>query len=192
MAAKIGTIKLKWHGEGAKAWLEAAANRGIEAVVARGKKLCQQAVSVSGNTGSGAISPRPGGGPPRKYTHSAPGEPPRALTGKGRQSVMSDMIGPAKGVVGTTSKVMAWLERGVSGGKEILPTRKKCLVFPGYDAQGIWTWIFRKRVTQGPIAPRPWLLRTLKNNKDVLQETFEHAARSTPQLGDAKVQVGGK
>jgi hypothetical protein len=77
---------------------------------------------------------------------------------------------------------MAYLELGVTGGTTISATRKKCLCFPGYVG-GVWSWICRKSVTQGAIAKRPWLNKTIQDNIETLRGVFEHAAAAAIQAG---------
>ena len=73
---------------------------------------------------------------PRRYQHSKPGEPPRAITGKLRQSIFqSTDRGRMLGSVGTTLKYGAGLEKGTAAHK-IVAVRKKALAFPGWVQRG--------------------------------------------------------
>ena len=186
----LGTIRVKWNGVAAKASLRASASRGIEAMVAHAQRLCQDAVSVSGNTGTGSVSWSPGS-TPRRYDHSQPGQPPRSITGKGRQSIFGVMTASTKGRVGTNVAYMAYLELGVAGGTTISATRKKCLSF-GYEIGGVWGWVCRKSITQGPIAKRPWLEKTIRDNMDELRAIFQKYASGAFEAGATAKAAGAE
>lgn len=185
----MGGVRLQaeYNGEELRNAMREGIRRGVQAVIGRAQKLCMQAVSISGRGVGGAVSPpsrnRPGRGNrrplPEMVEHSRPGEPPRSLNGKGRQSIMSQMVDERSGIVGTTLKYMGYLEMGVEGGTIIRATRKRCLAFPGFNDAGAWDWILRRSVRQGAIAPRPWLVPTVENNLDLLRTVFANAAGTT-------------
>lgn len=105
---------------------------------------------------------------PLNSAASKPGEFPRKQTGALRSSVAYD-IDPENLVarVGTSLRVGRWMEFGTRGGKEITPKEAKVLADAG---QGIF---FGKKVIQGAIAPRPWLLRTLKESRGKIQQIMD-------------------
>ena len=181
--AALGTIRIRWNGVAATAAMRAAASKGIRAVVDHAKRLVQDAVSESGGHSAGLQTySKKSHGPPAIWTASQPGNPPFARTGKGRQSIFGVMTASTKGRVGTNLAYMAFLELGVSGGATISATRKKCLCFPGFIG-GVPGWICRKSVTQGPIAKRPWLVKTITDNITELQQVFEHTAHAAFEAG---------
>jgi phage gpG-like protein len=84
---------------------------------------------------------------------SRPGEPAHKRSGHYRRSLTHDMGAKKLSArVGTNLEYAVWLEFGIQGGKIILPKK------PG----GVLSWIgrdgkriFRKKVIQGRMAPRP-------------------------------------
>lgn len=110
---------------------------------------------------------------PLNSAASKPGEFPRKQTGKLRSSVAYTIDREnLTARVGTSLKVGRWMEFGVKGGKVITPKNKRVLA----DAAGN---IYGKKVIQGAIAPRPWLLKTLKESRGQLQQILTHGKTFT-------------
>ena len=63
-----------------------------------------------------------------------------------------------------------YLELGVKGGKEIRPKKGKALVFWSSRENRL---VFRKKVKQGQIKPRPFILSTLKSVMPQLQQLVQ-------------------
>jgi len=105
------------------------------------------------------------------YTNpSKPGESPHKITGWLQRHIqywrdkdnLIIRVGLAVGAI-----YGLYLELGVKGGKDIRPKRAKSLVFWSEREQRL---IFRKRVRQGQIKPRPFILSTLQKTMPQLQE----------------------
>lgn len=91
---------------------------------------------------------------------SSPGDFPAKQTGGLRSSIAYVMDRQSLVArTGTSLRVGRWMEFGTRGGKVITPKDKAVLAD---SAAGI---IFGKKVVQGAIAPRPWLLRTMNEEK---------------------------
>jgi hypothetical protein len=104
----------------------------------------------------------------RGDSRSKPGEPPHKDFGNLRGSITFDYDPQAlRARVGSPSKVAKWMELGTPGGKIIVAKNKKVLA----DAAGN---IFGKRVRQGAIRPRPFLRRSLKDNRERIRQIIEH------------------
>lgn len=69
--------------------------------------------------------------------------------------------------LGLGAKYGVFLELGVKGGSEIRPKKGKALVFWSSKENRL---IFRKKVKQGQIKPRPFILSTLKSVMPKLQQ----------------------
>jgi hypothetical protein len=95
---------------------------------------------------------------------SQPGGFPAKQTGTLRSSVAYE-IDPQTltAKVGTSLRVGRWMELGTKGGKIITPKEAAVL------ANVKLGQVFGRRVVQGPIAPRPWLLRTVNDEKAAVQ-----------------------
>ncbi|OFW99178.1 MAG: hypothetical protein A3E78_14210 [Alphaproteobacteria bacterium RIFCSPHIGHO2_12_FULL_63_12] len=118
---------------------------------------------------------------------SAPGEPPKVVTGALRSSIshsVERVPGKIKGKVGVTegitSRYARALEYGHAGGKIIRPVHAKALRFlPGHAASFVGALrkkfqaeaieedvVFVKSVVQGALAPRPFLRPAVLGNRD--------------------------
>lgn len=197
-----GGMVMRWYGPQVQQAVERAMFAGILKAAAWLKRQIVASISTSGRaSGGGARSPVAGGKPPMKVYHSRPGQPPFTDTGKLRQSIFMDQDrGESAAVVGTTSKIGVYLEKGVTGGVAISPTRKKCLVFPGWvekaasgkkGARSAWDWVFVKQVTQGPISPRPFLVPGLNlNSHQIASIALNEAAARLQSQGIGSVLQG--
>lgn len=105
------------------------------------------------------------------YTNpSKPGEAPHKITGWLQRHLeywadkpnLVVRVGLALG-----AKYGLYLELGVKGGRTITPKKAKALVFWSQREQRL---IFRKRIRQGAIQPRPFLLSTLQRVMPQLQQ----------------------
>jgi len=193
--AKKATIR--WYGPQVKGKVKTAAYKGLRRATAYTQKKIKLAISKPAMVGKGgAKSPSAKSKrKPRRYQHSKPGEPPRAITGKLRQSIFQStdrrrMLGS----VGTTLEYGAGLEKGISHDFPIQAKRKKSLAFPGWvqkeaeyklgTAMSIashqtvkggvkkgkgerseWGWVFRRKVRHPGIKKRPYLWATVKKNR---------------------------
>ncbi len=158
----------RWYGPQVARRIEAAAFRGLRKAAAHARRRIVQRISLSASVGRGAVSPTPGGRPPRRYQPSRPGEPPRARTGKLRQSIFDSADrGAMAATVGTKLKYGVYLERG-TGPSLIEPRRKRALVFGGWvsSAGGMkWGWVFTGRVYHPGIRPRPYIRTTIEQER---------------------------
>lgn len=106
----------------------------------------------------------------RTYRASSPGKPPAQATGRLRQSLKTS-VGEEKGMIvgiaGTSLPYGLMLDKGTRGGKTIYPRKGKFLVF---EVDG--KKVFAKKVVQGPIAPRPWLMPSLRKALPALRRIF--------------------
>lgn len=103
---------------------------------------------------------------PRGSNRSKPGEPPHKDYGILRSSISIHVDADRLvGLVGTTVKYARWLEFGVMGGRVIEARRAKVLT----DG----TTFFGRRVTQGRIAPRPFLRPAVKRNRQAILDILE-------------------
>jgi hypothetical protein len=162
--AKKATIR--WYGKQVSAKVKAAGFKGLRRATAYVQRKVKVAISKPAMVGGGgAKSPsRKRKTKPRRYQHSKAGQPPRAITGKLRQSIFQSTDRKRMlGSVGTTLKYGAGLERGTKP-HGIRARRKKVLVFGG-ETPGGWGWIFRKRVSHPGVKPRPYLWATVKKEK---------------------------
>lgn len=164
--AKKATIR--WYGPQVKGKVKAAAYKGLRRATAYAQKRIKLAISKPAMVGKGgAKSPSAKSKRrPRRYQHSKPGEPPRAITGKLRQSIFQStdrrrMLGS----VGTTLRYGANLERGANIPARTA-TRKKAMVFGGWlHKEAEWGWVFTKRAKGFKLKKRPYLWATVKKNK---------------------------
>lgn len=101
---------------------------------------------------------------------SAPGTPPHMQSGRLRNSISYEMIGPYTVRVGTNVKYAKWLEFGTKGGKVITAKNKKAL----FDASS--GRFFGKRVVQGAIKARPFFRPTMQRMRGEIMATLAGAA----------------
>jgi len=200
MAARI-----EWNGEEMVAAMRKAVFAGVLKAGAYLQRDIKELLNKSGRAkGGGARSPTSKGTRPMKVYHSRPGEAPFADTGKLRQSIFMSPDEMTTSVrVGTVSWVGVYMEKGVHGGKEIVPVNKKCLVFPGWvtaKAKGKkgerseWGWMFSKRVIQGSIAPRPWLVPSVvlrqQRLRDIIIDEAHRRMATLKLVGGINISMG--
>lgn len=157
-----------WNGPAFTRQLREDVFRGLTLGTQLLRRKIVRRISKSAVTKRGAVSPSKRARRPRVLTHSKPGEPPRAISGKLRQSIFAsvsrvDMVG----TVGTKVDHGVAMELGVKKSVTITPKRKKVLVF---GVNGMW--VFTKRVRRGPIAPRPYIVSTMKMNQRQISITI--------------------
>jgi hypothetical protein len=99
---------------------------------------------------------------------SAPGQPPAKRSGRLRQRIVSRRVGMTAAKVVSSAKYAAFLELGTPGGKIIVPKKKKALSWIGPDGKRI----FRKKVVQGAIQPRPHLRPALDSSHKKILDIF--------------------
>lgn len=157
---------IKWH-RSAEAKVRVAAGRGLRKAAALARSRIVRAISKSARVGSGGIrTPMKGAGPPMMFQRSKPGEPPRADTGKLRQSIFwSHDAARMAATVGTTLKYGVTLELGQKSRKPVVAKRKKTLAF-GYQGR----WVFPKVSHPKPIKKRPYVVATVQKNMAALRE----------------------
>lgn len=221
MAAPPKKPIIRWFGKKTKAAVRKRAYDGLRRATAFVQGQIKVVISKPAMVGKGgAKSPSAKSKrKPRRYQHSKPGEPPRAITGKLRQSIFQSTDRKRMlGSVGTTLKYGANLERGVSA-HDIRANRKKSLAFPGWvqkeaeykigTAMSIagrqivkggvkkrkgerseWGWIFRRKVRHPGIKPRPFLWVTVKKNKAKIRKII--LGRIGALFKGGKVTFGGK
>lgn len=97
---------------------------------------------------------------------SLPGEPPMFQSGRLRNSISYEMLGPFMARVGTNVKYARYLEFGTKGGKVIVPKSKKALYDP------VSRRFFGKRVVQGAIKPRPFFRPTIARMRGEIAATI--------------------
>jgi hypothetical protein len=164
-------INYSWNGDHAKQLVFNAAWDGLLRAAVYYWQSVQNALNIP-NTGT-TIRGRGPAGQKKSFTvysnPSKPGEAPHKITGwlqrhiqywtdKGNLIVR---VGLALG-----AKYGLYLELGVKGGKEIRPKKGKALVFWSSRENRL---IFRRKVKQGAIKPRPFILSTLKSVMPQLQ-----------------------
>ena len=165
-----------WHGNGVKRQINAALFKGIRKAVAYTQSRIVKRISVSSRGTGGARSAKKGARPPMRFNHSKAGQPPKADTGKLRQSIfgVSDR-GLLIGRVGTTLKYGAMLELGTKR-HTIAAKRKKTLAFGGMVG-GKWGWVFPKSVNHPGARPRPYILSTVRMHRTVIGKIIVNTAR---------------
>jgi len=190
MLPQTGRARIQWYGHRVSAQMQADL-KGLRLATSYCRKRIVLVISKSSRVGSGARSPGPGVGPPMRFEHSKPGQPPRADTGKLRQSIYGQVHRERMlGEVGTTLKYGAGLEKGTKA-HTIVPRRKRFLVFG--VARGGQTsfrrggrtqrrdrdavtgrfvarshWVFARRVRHPGTKPRPYIFRTVQRNRQRL------------------------
>ena len=186
MAAPPKKPIIRWRGKQAKAAVRKRAYDGLRRATAFAQRKVKEAISKPGYAGGGGhVSPRKGSKRARRYQHSKAGEPPRAITGKLRQSIFQSADRKRMlGSVGTTLKYGAMLEKGTTA-HEIRPTRKKVLVFAKEGK-----WIFAKRVKHPGVKKRPYLWATIKKHKTKIRQII--LGRIGALFKGGKVTFGGK
>lgn len=156
------------------------------------------------------ISPKRGGKPPIKLWHSKPGEPPRANTGKLRQSFyMRGNRSRLEVRIGTRMMHGIYMEKGTKGPYMIRAKRKKTLAFGGWvmkkaEAGGKagvhgpklrkglgermeWGWVFPKKVTHPGVKPRPFFRSTIIRNQSRITAIIARAVGG----GGYRIGFGG-
>jgi len=172
--AGVGRSSIRWYGPQVQRAMRAELVKGLRLAVAFARAAIIGRISKSSRAGGGVRSPRKGAGAPMTFHHSRPGEPPRADTGKLRQSIFGSVDGMRLiGSVGTTLKYGAYLEKGVSGGRLILPRQKKVLVC-GVGGK----WRFSRGHHQGPIKKRPYIYSTVRRNRSKIMYLITRPAQA--------------
>ena len=187
MAAPPKKPTIRWFGRQTKAAVRKKAYDGLRRATAFAQAEIKRAISKPAMVGKGgAKSPSAKSKrKPRRYQHSKPGEPPRAITGKLRQSIFqSTDRGRMLGSVGTTLKYGAGLEKGTTA-HEIVAVRKKVLVF-GLGDQ----WIFTKRVDHPGVKKRSYLWATIQKHKRKIRQIL--LGRIGALFRGGRVTFGGK
>lgn len=199
---------IKWYGPQVSAKVNRKAYEGLRRATAFAQRKVKEAISKPAMVGKGgAKSPSAKSKrKPRRYQHSKPGQPPRAITGKLRQSIFQSTDRKRMlGSVGTTLKYGAALEKGVRA-HEIRATRKKALVFPGWVGKAAeytktgkvrkgkgerseWGWVFRKRVRHPGIARRPYLFKTIGKHRARIRQILLGRVRAL--FAGGRVTFGG-
>lgn len=161
----------KWHGDVFYKRVLLTTGNNLDAAARFYANKVRQAVSVANTPRIRLRSGRYVGLSP-----SRPGEPPRKLSGHLRRTIASETDKQAMVArVGTNLPYGKFLERGTKGGGEIVAGPGKALPIyvgnqqvqakPGRSARfRAGDFIFRKRVRRGPMAPRPFLVPTLRAN----------------------------
>ena len=136
-----------WNGDAITAQMRIAAVRGLRKAASFARSEIIKAISVSARVGEGgARFPKEGAGAPQLFDHSKAGEPPRADTGKLRQSVFARVDADSLvATIGSTSLVSVFMEKGTAA-HDIYPVNKKCLCFGG----GLMAWDTGGRSYAGP------------------------------------------
>jgi hypothetical protein len=157
-------VTYQWNGSHAKQLVFDAAWEGLLRAAVFYWTAVTNALNVP-NTGRTIKGQGPGG--QKKsftvYTNpSKPGEPPHKITGWLQRHLQywkdkSNLIVRVGLALG--AKYGVGLELGVKGGKTITPKKAKALVFWSQRDQKL---VFRKRIKQGTIRPRPFILATLQ------------------------------
>jgi hypothetical protein len=174
MAGPRGSFR--WD-KSAEAKVRAAAGRGLRKAAALARSRIVRAISKSARVGTGGIrTPVKGSGPPMQFQRSKPGEPPRADTGKLRQSIFwSDDKARMVATVGTTLKYGVTLELGQKSRKPVVARRKKTLAF-GYKGR----WVFPSVSHPKPIKKRPYVVASVeKNMADLRQAIRKEVLKAT-------------
>lgn len=181
---------IQWNGKAFQRVLREDLIRGLTLATQLLRKKVVREISKSAITKAGAVSPSKGGRSPRVLTHSRPGKPPRAISGKLRQSIFASVnkadasnVESMFGAVGTKLDYGVGLELGTRKTFTIRPKRKKALVF---GVNGVW--VFTKRVRRGPIAKRPYIVVTMKKNQRQISAGIFGPLRR--RLGGGRLQFG--
>lgn len=165
-------VTYQWNGTHAKQLIFDAAWDGLLRAAVFYWHAVTNAVNVP-NTGR-SIKGRGPAGQKKSFTiysnPSKPGDAPHKITGWlqkhlqywADKSNLVVRVGLALG-----AKYGLFLELGVKGGKTITPKKGKFLVFWSERDQRL---VFRKRVRQGAIKPRPFILATLQKVMPQLQQ----------------------
>jgi len=171
-APKSSGALIVWNGEAYIQSMKAELRKGLNLATAYARKQIVRAISKSGRLSSGARSPHKGAKPPGTFRHSKPGEPPRAITGKLRQSIFGYVHGSGTyGVVGTTLKYGAALEKGATIPART-PKRRKVLAF----ASG-GQWVFARYAKGFKLKKRPYIFSTVKKNRNKIMYLISKPAR---------------
>jgi len=177
MIPRTGRAHIQWYGARVSEQMRADLVRGLRLATTYARKRIVTVISRSSRVGAGSRTPGPNAGPPMRFEHSRAGQPPRADTGKLRQSIYgqvheSQMLGE----VGTTKKYGAYLEKGTRP-HTIVARRKQLLAF---GVNGVW--VFKRRVRHPGMKPRPYIFSTVKKNRRKLMALIVRPAQGRMRL----------
>lgn len=111
-----------------------------------------------------------------QFSRSRPGQPPRRDTGKLAQSIFwSGDRTRMMVVVGTKKKYGVYLEKGATVPPRV-PKRKRMLVF-GVGGK----WVFTRYAAGFRLAPRPFVLVTLKKHKQRIEQIVMGSGKKAMQ-----------
>jgi len=171
MAVKTGAI-VKWHGGAYVTAMKTELRKGLRLATAYARKRIVRRISKSNHGKRTKWSTKKGARSPPVTVPSKPGEPPRAGTGKLRQSIFGSVHpGAMYGVVGTTLKYGAALERGANIPART-PKRRKALRFPGTGV-----WVFARYAKGFKLKKRPYIYSTVKKNRNKIMYLISKPAR---------------
>jgi hypothetical protein len=141
---------MQWHGDNFLKLIDIRTGNAARAAAAHVREVAKEKVNVAY--------------PPA----SKPGQPPAKRTGRLRQRIVSRRMGLTAAKVVSSAKYAAFLELGTPGGKIIVPKTKKVLSWIGPDGKRI----FRRKVVQGAIQPRPHLRPALDESREKILSIF--------------------